>query len=197
MAVALAGGSGSGAGASAANSMGPMVVPGVGLSNFGVVDGRIYRGEQPKRDDFTALKAFGIATIVDLRLDARKESRAEAEAAGLKYVNIPIDGHAQPSDADVAAFLQVLEQARGEKVYVHCAGGRHRTGSMIAVYRMVKDGWSIDQAYEEMLAYDFYTRNGHKGFKTYVYDYWERMRQAPGSVPAAFCPPAQQAVAAE
>lgn len=195
--AALAGGSGSGAAASAANSMGPMVVPGVEIKNLGVVDGRIYRGEQPKKDDFTALKAMGISTIVDLRLDARKSSRQEAEAAGLRYVNIPIDGHKQPSDADVARFLELLEASGSEKVYVHCAGGRHRTGSMIAVYRMVENGWTVEQAYEEMLKYDFYTRNGHKGFKTYVYDYWQRMRQAPESVPAAFCPPAEQTAASE
>ena len=177
---------GSPAAPAVADSFGPIKVAGLGIKNFGVVDGRIYRGAQPKDEDFAALKQLGVTTVVDLRLDARKGSRAEAEAAGLRYVNIRIDDHKQPTDADVAAFVALLDRSPDAKVYVHCAGGRHRTGSMIAVYRLVHCGWSIDEAYGEMKAYDFYTRNGHKGFKDYVFEYYKRMTENPSSVPAAF-----------
>jgi protein-tyrosine phosphatase len=169
----------------AADSFGPMENTGVKLSNFGIVAGRIYRGEQPGKDDYNALAALGVTTIIDLREDSKSVSRGYAEAAGLKYVNIKIDGHGQPSDGDVVEFLKVLDESPDAKVYVHCAGGRHRTGSMIAVYRMVREGWTLDRAYDEMLAYDFYTRNGHKGFKTFVEDYWQRMNANPASVPVA------------
>ena len=173
-------------GAPAADTMGPVELPGVSIKNFGVVDGRIYRGAQPKDEDFVALKQLGVTTVVDLRLDARKGSRAEAEAAGLRYVNIRIDDHKQPTDADVAAFVALLDRSPDAKVYVHCAGGRHRTGSMVAVYRMVRNGWTLDQAYGEMKAYDFYTSNGHGGFKTFVEDYYKRMTGDPASVPVAY-----------
>lgn len=176
------------------DSNGPIAMPGAQIDNFGVVDGRIYRGEQPKKDDFLALKEIGVTTVVDLRLDAKKDSRKLAEAAGLKYVNIGIDGHGQPTDADVARFISLLDTNPSEKFYVHCAGGRHRTGSMIAIYRMVRNGWDIERAYGEMLAYDFYTRNGHKGFKTYVYDYSARLQQDPASVPVSPMAPAPAAV---
>lgn len=171
---------------SSSDSMGPMVVPGIALSNFGIVDGRIYRGEQPKKDEYEALRSLGVTTIIDLRLDAKKNAKDLAEAAGLTYVNIPIDDHKQPSDDDVARFISLLESTPNDKVYVHCAGGRHRTGSMIAIYRMVHCGWNVEQAYNEMLAYDFYTRNGHKGFKTYVFEYFRRMQESPASVPVAY-----------
>jgi protein tyrosine/serine phosphatase len=176
------------------SSMRPMHLAGISLDNFGVVDGRIFRGEQPGTDDFRALAAIGVTTIVDLREDNKSSSRERAEAAGLKYVNIGIDGHGAPSDGDVTRFLEVLDDPANPVVYVHCAGGRHRTGSMIAVYRMVRDGWTIDQAYDEMLAYDFYTSNGHKGFKTFVEDYYQRMTSNPSSVPAAYRAPDVAAV---
>jgi protein-tyrosine phosphatase len=192
--AAFAGGSG-GASASAANSMGPMELPGVSLKNFGIIDGRIYRGAQPDKDDFSELKNIGVTTVIDLRLDAKSGSRERAEAAGLKYVNIPIDDGKQPTDADVAAFLKLLDEVNTSKVYVHCAGGRHRTGSMLAIYRMVRNGWTVEQAYDEMLAYDFYTKWGHKGFKTYVFDYWNRMQSDASSVPAAYCAPSAGTVA--
>jgi protein tyrosine phosphatase (PTP) superfamily phosphohydrolase (DUF442 family) len=169
----------------ATDSFGPLRSAGIDLENFGIVDGRIYRGAQPGRDDYRALAALGVTTVIDLRLDAKSRARGDAEAAGLKYVNIAIDDHGQPTDSDVMAFLNALDESPSGMVYVHCAGGRHRTGSMIAIYRMVRDGWTLDRAYREMLAYDFYTRLGHQGFKSFVDDYWQRMNADPASVPAA------------
>jgi protein-tyrosine phosphatase len=175
---------------SVTNSEGPIEVEGLDIKNFGVLDGSIFRGEQPAAPDYPALARLGVKTIIDLRLDSRKSSRELAEAAGLRYVNIPIDDHKQPTDEHVAAFMKTIADPETGCSYVHCAGGRHRTGSMIAIYRMVHDGWTVDQAYEEMLKYDFYTANGHKGFKTFVFDYYNRMKADPASVPAAYAPPA-------
>lgn len=171
--------------ATAADSLGPLHMAGIRLDNFGIVDGRIYRGAQPGRDDYRALAALGVTTIIDLRLDSKSSSRGYAEAAGLKFVNIAIDDHGQPTDSDVMAFLTTLDENPTAKVYVHCAGGRHRTGSMVAVYRMVRNGWTLERAYHEMLAYDFYTRFGHEGFKSFVDEYWQRMNANPTSVPVA------------
>ena len=184
--AALAGGGGGGATIAApavTDSHGPLDLPGITVKNFGVVDGRIYRGAQPDKDEYFQLKALGVTTVIDLRLDAKSSSRELAEAAGLTYVNIPIDGHGTPTDDQATAFLKAVDAASGP-VYVHCAGGRHRTGSMVAVYRMTHNSWNIDQAYGEMEAYDFYTRNGHKGFKTFVYDFYDRMAKS-ASAPAA------------
>ena len=167
------------------DSFGPLRAAGIGLENFGIVDGRIYRGAQPGKGDYRALAGLGVTTIIDLRLDSKSDARRNAEDAGLRYVNIAIDDHGQPTDSDVTAFLKALDESPAGKVYVHCAGGRHRTGSMIAVYRMVRDGWTLARAYDEMLAYDFYTRLGHGGFKTFVDNYWLRMNADPASVPAA------------
>ncbi|HET9130134.1 MAG TPA: dual specificity protein phosphatase family protein, partial [Terriglobia bacterium] len=136
-----------------------------------------------------ALASIGVKTIIDLRDDALSSSAKYAKDAGLNYVNIAIDGHGTPTDAEVTRFLKTVSDPSNGVVYVHCAGGRHRTGSMIAIYRMTEDGWSIDQAYKEMLAYDFYTSGGHEGFKTYVFDYFKRMTSAPSTVPAVYHAP--------
>jgi protein tyrosine/serine phosphatase len=166
--------------------MQPISLQNISISNFGVVDGRIYRGEQPGKRDYPALASIGVKTIIDLRDDALRGSAKYAKDAGLNYVNIPIDGHGIPTDAEAAEFLKIVNDPASGVVYVHCAGGRHRTGSMIAIYRMTEDGWTIDQAYKEMLAYDFYTGGGHEGFKTYVFDYFKRMTSDPSTVPAVY-----------
>src|SRR4051812_1815136 len=51
-----------------ANSDGPILVPDVRIANFGIVDGKILRGEQPRGEDYAALARLGVTTIVDLRL---------------------------------------------------------------------------------------------------------------------------------
>jgi protein tyrosine phosphatase (PTP) superfamily phosphohydrolase (DUF442 family) len=111
------------------DSFGPLRAAEIDLDNFGIVDGRIYRGAQPDRDDYQALARLGETTIIDLRLDAKSSFRRDAEAAGLRYVNIAIDDHGQPTDRDVTVFLNALDESPSAKVYVHCAAGRHRTGS--------------------------------------------------------------------
>jgi len=178
------------------SSMGPMSLGGVSISNFGVVDGHIFRGAQPSGSDYADLARVGVKTVIDLREDARSDSRAMAEAAGLKYVNIPLIDKQTPTDEEAAEFVKAVDDPANGVVYVHCAGGRHRTGSMVAVYRMVHDGWTIDQAYDEMLKFDFYTSGHHEGFKTYVEDYYRRMKADPKSVPVAFAAPATSDVAA-
>jgi tyrosine-protein phosphatase SIW14 len=168
------------------SSLHPMALAGVAISNFGIVDGHIYRGGQPAGQDYAVLAKIGVKTIIDLRGDAEKSESHDAQAAGLKYIQIGIDGHGAPNDAQVTEFLKDVDDPANGVVYVHCAGGKHRTGSMIAVYRMVEDGWDLAKAYSEMLGYDFYTSGGHGGFKTYVDDYYHRMTTDPSTVPAAY-----------
>src|SRR5438477_12908942 len=60
--------------------------PGIKISNFGQMDDTFYRGARPGKNDFAALKAIGINTIIDLT-DNTPDEKGLAEAAGLKYVN--------------------------------------------------------------------------------------------------------------
>lgn len=153
------------------------------ISNFGQMDERFYRGARPKQKDFQALKDLGILTIIDLT-DNTPEERGYAEAVGLKYVNIAIPDKKDPSDAQVAQFLKIVNNPATGKFYVHCAGGRHRTGVMGAIYRFNNYHWSLDQVYNEMLKFDFYTSNGHGGQKTYVENYARHM-QSESATPSA------------
>ena len=145
------------------------------ISNFGQMDERFYRGARPKERDFQALKALGINTVIDLT-DNTPDEKRQAEAAGLHYVNIAITDKQDPSDAQIAQFLKLVNDPATGKFYVHCAGGRHRTGVMGAVYRFANYHWSFDQVYAEMLNFDFYTSNGHGGQKKFVENYWARIQ---------------------
>jgi protein tyrosine phosphatase (PTP) superfamily phosphohydrolase (DUF442 family) len=161
--------------------------PNIKISNFGRMDERFYRGGQPKKGSYEALKALGIHTVIDLQADPKDYEKAEVEALGMKYVNIPMPDKAYPSDENIALFLKTVDDPETGVFYVHCAGGRHRTGDMGAVYRFTKYGWDFDKVYQEMQNYDFYTSWGHGKQKDFVVDYAAKMlvqHSAPAPVPA-------------
>jgi protein tyrosine/serine phosphatase len=143
----------------------------VTIKNFGQMDDRFYRGGQPKEGDYQQLAALGIKTIIDLRNDPEAYEQRDAEALGIKYVNIPMSDKDYPPAAQIQQFLKLVDDPSTGKFYVHCAGGRHRTGVMGAVYRFNHYNWNYDQVYAEMKKYDFYTRWGHGEMKKFVQDY--------------------------
>jgi protein tyrosine/serine phosphatase len=148
--------------------------PGIKIKNFGQMDERFYRGAQPEAEDYPALAALGIKIIFDLRNDPKDFARRAAEASGLRYVNIPMSDKERPDDAQISDFLRAVNESGDAPFYVHCRGGRHRTGVMGAVYRIEHYGWNYDKVYSEMKQYDYYSRWGHGDLKVYVQDYHAR-----------------------
>jgi protein tyrosine/serine phosphatase len=146
------------------------------VKNFGQMDERFFRGAQPKESDYKDLAALGIKTIIDLRDDPESYEARDAQAAGMNYVNIPMSDSGRPRDEQIDQFLKLANDPATGAFFVHCAGGRHRTGVMGAVYRMTKYGWDFNQAYKEMENYDFYTRWGHGALKDYVNDYYGHLK---------------------
>ena len=117
-------------------------------------------------------------TVLDLTRDGRENERGLVEAAGMKFYRIPMTTSDRPSDQAVAEFLKLVTNPANLPVYVHCQGGRHRTGVMTAVYRMTQDGWTADQAYAEMKQYKFEGFPGHPELKRFVYDTYDQIVQA-------------------
>ena len=94
----------------------------------------------------------------------------------MKYVHIPMIAKKYPTEEATKLFLETVENPDTGKFYLHCAGGRHRTGAMGAVYRYKFYDWNFEQVYKEMKQFDFYTSWGHGAFKDFVKDYYEQMQ---------------------
>jgi len=146
----------------------------VKIKNFGQMDDRFYRGAQPKETDYKDLAALGIKTVIDLTEDPKPYEKTTVESLGMRYINIPMVDKKYPTAEATEAFLKTVADPNTGKFFVHCAGGRHRTGAMGAVYRYEFYGWNFDQVYQEMKTYDFYTSFGHGAFKDFVKDYYDR-----------------------
>jgi protein tyrosine/serine phosphatase len=147
----------------------------VKIKNFGQMDDRFYRGAQPKVGDYQSLAALGIKTVIDLRDNPTDYEKKFVEDLGMRYVNIPMSDKEYPPAAQIDQFLKLVNDPETGKFYVHCAGGRHRTGVMGAVYRFNHYNWNFDQVYKEMKDYDFYTRFGHGEMKKFVEDYAQKV----------------------
>lgn len=117
-----------------------------GLDNLHRVSEELWRGSQPSEAGFAQLRSMGVRTVVCLRYFARDP---DPPAPGLALVELPMTAWA-PSEADVLAFLRVATDPRHTPVFVHCYHGADRTGLMCAAYRRVVQGWSADEALDEL-----------------------------------------------
>ena len=145
------------------------------IDNFGRINTAFYRGGQPAGRDFEDLAALGIKTVIDLQADGTNHDEAQlVEAQGMRFYRIPMTTRAPPTPEQLATFLEIVTDPARQPIYVHCLGGRHRTGVMTAVYRMESDGWTADQAFREMKQYQFGLDFLHPEFKKFVYAYHRR-----------------------
>ena len=153
------------------------------IENFGKVNDNYFRGGQPRAEQYGELKRLGIKTVIDLRKDSKEEAPEWARAAGLAYFNLPLKASRPATEDQAEVFLKLVNDPANWPVYVHCKGGRHRTGALTAVYRITRDGWTADQAFDEMLKYDFdngsnigglFGGGGRARQKRFVYAFYER-----------------------
>jgi protein tyrosine/serine phosphatase len=156
------------------------------LPNFHQVKTKLYRGGQPRKGGIQELVSLGINTIVNLRDDderARAEGQ-EAETAGLRYFNVPFGRLGRPTDEQVERVLSLINAPENGIVFVHCARGEDRTGTVIAIYRINLDGWTGEQATSEAIRYGM--KFWQRGMKDYIHDYYRD--HGPRSTPS---PPEQ------
>ena len=148
----------------------------IGIDNFGQVNSSYYRGAQPKGGHYARLAALGVKTVIDLTKDGDAQEANLVQGAGMSFYRIPMTTHEPPSKDKVAEFLKLVDDPANQPVYVHCQGGRHRTGVMTAVYRMTRDHWTADQAFAEMKKYGFGADFLHPEFKQFVHAYQPEVR---------------------
>jgi tyrosine-protein phosphatase SIW14 len=154
----------------------------VGIPNFHQVNEHIYRGGQPDDEAWSNLAHLGVKTVIDLRREGEGDHSTDAEkqaveAAGMRYLSVPMNGILAPEEEDVAKVLAVLDS--NQPVFVHCKEGKDRTGTVIAVYRMGHDGWQSRAALKEAESYGMHWFE--VGMKQYIKNYQAPVEQAGGS----------------
>lgn len=117
--------------------------------NFYQISQDVYRSEQPDSELIPLLKKYQIETVINLR--ARNEDAKVLQNQSLNLVHIPIQTWAI-NRQDLLQAMQAIQIAKNnnQKVLVHCYHGSDRTGATIAMYRIIFENWSIENAVKEM-----------------------------------------------
>ena len=123
----------------------PMTMP--GLPNLHQVDTTLYRSAQPEAQAPDSVRRLGITTVISLR--SSKKDEALFKGAGVTLVHIPVNTWSI-GDSDITRALRAIRQAKGP-VLLHCMHGADRTGLTMAMYRIIMQGWSREDAKREML----------------------------------------------
>jgi protein tyrosine phosphatase (PTP) superfamily phosphohydrolase (DUF442 family) len=160
------------------------------IDNFGKINDNYFRGAQPKARDYADLSAMGIKTVLDLQKDGPSDEPGLVRRAGMQFYRIPMTTSVAPTEAQIAQFFKIVNDPANQPVFVHCAGGRHRTGTMTALLRMTQDGWNADRAYSEMKRFHFEGFLDHPVLRRFVYAYKPVPATAPPAVLATTVVPA-------
>lgn len=127
-----------------ANPM-PVTLPGV-PNAYKVAEG-VYRSAQPTAEGMRNLESFGIHTVINLRDNHTDDD--EAKGTALTLVCIPLSTRKTGTDEQALTILAAIRKAK-KPVLIHCMHGADRTGFSVAMYRMVEQGWSAQDAIREM-----------------------------------------------
>lgn len=120
-----------------------------------VVPGRIYRGAwQTPRDLSKVVRNHAIATVVTLTAinpdDLKYVSQAKAiEDLGLNWRIVPMRG-SRATIPQMAEAADLVADPMAQPVFFHCVAGHHRSGLVQAAYRIRHEGWSSEQAWNEL-----------------------------------------------
>ena len=128
-------------------------VENIALENMYQIDTDIYRAEQPDAKGFAELEKFGIKEVLNLR--SWHNDNDEAQGTNLILHRVKMSAHNINNDGVINA-LRIIKNRKGP-IVLHCRHGSDRTGVITAMYRIVYQGWSREEAIEEL-------KNGGYGF---------------------------------
>jgi tyrosine-protein phosphatase SIW14 len=139
-----------------------------GVANFGRVTDTYFRGGEVTPEGLKNLASLGVRTIIDLR-EERDEKEAEGcKQLGITYHSFPMTTEDTPDPGKVEKVVEIIQQAKSP-VYVHCSGGKHRTGTVCAYFRIKHQGRSAEKAWQEQQAYGFGPPEEHVNLFLYIY----------------------------
>jgi protein-tyrosine phosphatase len=155
--------------------------------NFGVVDpGRVYRSRRPGGDLAEWVRAYRLATILNLSGGTYQDSWYASEVRiaremDVDFYDIPLSATRRPTRRELKILVDLLERCR-YPLLIHCKSGSDRTGMVSALYLLLKLGETPEQALRSFsLEYGHVPIGGpehlHEPFLEYAE--WLKMHELP------------------
>jgi protein tyrosine/serine phosphatase len=141
------------------------------LTNFTEVSKGIYRGGRPDFAALPLLQNYHMKTVIDVqggdasiplmedfepgeKPEMIEQERILSLQLGFQFFNYPLSSIKNVNTAEGKAIheiLQIMSDPLNQPVFVHCEHGVDRTGLIIALYRVFHEGWTADDAHDEMM----------------------------------------------
>jgi protein tyrosine/serine phosphatase len=118
-----------------------------GVPNLHRVTPMLYRSEQPTALGMKNLEKLGIRTVINLR--AFNHDEEEVKGTSLRTLRTRILTW-RVDDKHVIEVMRWLKQSENGPFLIHCQHGADRTGLMSAMYRILEQGWSPEDAMKEL-----------------------------------------------
>ncbi len=117
--------------------------------NFYQVNSWLYRSEQPSDLLLPYLQQQKIDIVINLR--TRNEDLTLLKHQNIQLIHIPINTW-DIQRQQIVKVMQILQKAQAahQRVLIHCYHGSDRTGTMVAMSRILLENWSSDDAINEM-----------------------------------------------
>ncbi|QJI39173.1 dual specificity protein phosphatase family protein [Pseudomonas sp. ADAK13] len=125
----------------------------------------LYRSALPDSSAVPVLEKLKIGTVINFLPESDGNW---LKSTGIKQVQLTYRTN-HVDDSDVLAALRAIQDAEGNgPVLMHCKHGSDRTGLMAAMYRVVVQGWSKEEALSEMTLGGFGASSGFKDGVRYM-----------------------------
>ena len=137
---------------------------------YWVEPGRLLAGAYPRPETVPVLADAGITAFVDLTQPDELDPY-DGLIGDAVHHRMPVGDFGVPTAAEMTRTLDLIDGllADGHGVYVHCWAGRHRVGTIAALYRIRVQGWPPEKAWQEQEAYGFGSPSQHPELYGYVY----------------------------
>ena len=126
----------------------PISIEAEGLTNLFQLSDILYRSGQPVAQGLTSAKTLGIKTVLSLQLVNADTTYEAEENTGLTLEHVSMVPWYVSTEQLIEA-MQKIDQAE-KPVLVHCLHGSDRTGLIVALYRILFEGWTREMAVYEM-----------------------------------------------
>jgi protein tyrosine phosphatase (PTP) superfamily phosphohydrolase (DUF442 family) len=118
--------------------------------NFHRISPSLATGGHFTGDGVSALKDQGVSLVIDLRDKPPEDQQQRLQAAGIRYINVPVVWKA-PQAEDFATFARYMAENQGEHIFVQCQAN-YRASAMTYAYRVAKDDVPETEARKDLEA---------------------------------------------
>ena len=140
-------------------------VDGTSVNNLYRIEDGLYRAAQPSAKGFQELAALGVKCVLDVAGGPGDDTLVEK--GSLKLFHVPMSAFGLHDDRVLEA-LKIMADPQNRPLLIHCQQGADRTGAMVALYRVVVQGWTAEKAVEEMTRGGYHHSGLWKSLETYV-----------------------------